>query len=137
MWRGTESQAGLKRGDGEEGYKVGERAVWLKREDRGWEGCERERKKTIEYGTLLVGVCEQGFGTEWELGELKQEGVVEAGQQGMPLLPAGRIAGGGAVVGQHGIPPILADQISENSLRITTAIEQLAVVLPGTRMHII
>ena len=43
----------------------------MKREDRSWEGCERERKKTIEYGTLLVGVCEQGFGTEWELGELK------------------------------------------------------------------
>ena len=43
----------------------------MKREDRGWKGCERERKKTIEYGTLLVGVCEQGFGTEWELGELK------------------------------------------------------------------
>ena len=43
----------------------------MKWEDRGWEGCERERKKTIEYGTLLVGVCEQVFGTEWEIGELK------------------------------------------------------------------
>ena len=45
----------------------------MKREDRGWEGCGRQRKKTIEYGTLLVGVCEQGFGTERELVELKKE----------------------------------------------------------------
>ena len=34
----------------------------------------REEGRRPEYGTLLVGVCEQGSGTWGEGGELKEEG---------------------------------------------------------------
>ena len=62
------------RGDGGEGDQLGESAVeQLERQRLG--RVEMERKKAIQYRTPLAGVCEQGCGTGWEVGELEQGGL--------------------------------------------------------------
>ena len=59
------------RGDRGEGDQFGESVVDLERQRLGRVG--RERKNAILYRTLLMGVCEQGCGTGWEVGEMEKE----------------------------------------------------------------